>query len=117
MVDSPLQGSWVLDSIGTADVVSSIIAGTDPTLDITSDGISGSSGCNSFFGSLRWDRDGSFAVSEMGWTEMACQRPVMRQEKAVLDTLGGAARYEIDGDTLLISTSSGDRFLRYVRAG
>jgi heat shock protein HslJ len=113
VVDSALQGSWVLDTIGTADAVSSIVAGTEPTLEITDSGITGSTGCNSFSGSVQWDPAGRFVVSEMSWTEIGCESGIMRQEEAVLDTLRNAASYVIEGDKLLISAESGDRFLRY----
>jgi heat shock protein HslJ len=113
IVNSPLAGNWLLDTIGDAVAVSSIIAGTDPTLEITDGEISGSTGCNSFIGSLRSDADGTFIVSEMGWTEMACEQGVMRQEQQILDILSNAVRYEIEGDKLLISTDGDGDFLRY----
>lgn len=117
VIDASLIGSWLLDSIGDAQVVSSIVAGTEPTLDITDTEISGSTGCNSFFGSLNWDTDGTFRVSEMGWTEIGCEQGIMRQEQAILETLLDATSFRIEGDRLLIETAGGNRFLRYASAG
>lgn len=117
VIDNALQGSWVLDTIGDAVAVSSIVAGTDPTLEITDTEISGTTGCNSFFGALTWDADGSFVVTEMGWTEIGCERGIMQQEQAILETLSNAATYEIEGDRLLITTAEGDLFLRYTATG
>jgi heat shock protein HslJ len=116
IVNSPLIGSWLLDTIGDAVAVSSIIADTDPTLDITEDGISGSAGCNRYFGGLTFDADGTFVTGNLGSTKMACEQGVMRQEQQILDILSNAARYEIEGDKLLISTDDGGDFLRYTAA-
>jgi heat shock protein HslJ len=117
VIDASLLGSWLLDSIGEAQAVSSIVGGTEPTLEITETEISGSTGCNTFFGSLTWDGDGTFRVSEMGWTEIGCEQGIMRQEQAVLETLLDATGYQIEGDKLLIETAGGNRFLRYTSAG
>ena len=116
IVNSDLLGSWVLDTIGDAVAVSSIIAGTDPTLEITNDRVNGSTGCNRFFGSLTFDPDGTFVTGDLGSTKMACEQGVMRQEQTILETLSNAARYEIEGDRLLISTDEGSDFLRYTAA-
>jgi heat shock protein HslJ len=79
------------------------IEGTEITATFKDGQVSGSAGCNSYFGS--YDASGadiSFGV--IAQTEMACMDPegVMDQETEYLGYLAQAQTYRFEGDRLLI---------------
>ncbi len=77
----------------------------DLTLTFGGDGVSGSTGCNSF-GADVIVGDGSIAVSAetLFWTERWCEEPegVMKQEEQFLDLLPRFTRYEVFADYLVL---------------
>ena len=97
--------SWTLTGLNG----SSPIAGTTVTAQFADGQVSGQSGCNQFGGSYDASGD-SLTVSALFMTEMACLDPegAMDQESTYLDLLGRAARYQIDGSQLVITTGSGE---------
>jgi heat shock protein HslJ len=70
------------------------------------DRISGTAGCNRFFGVYEASQ-GAIDVRALGRTEMACDAPVMTQEEAFLGVLDKAERYEREGDRLVITAQDG----------
>jgi len=68
------------------------LAGTVITARFSQGQISGSSGCNSYFGSYTL-RGSALQIQGLGGTEMACLEPqgVMEQEQIFLQTLGEVA--------------------------
>lgn len=70
------------------------------------DRISGSGGCNRFFGVYE-AADGAIDVRALGRTEMACESPLMTQENAILAVLESAERYDRQGDRLVITAEDG----------
>ena len=90
------DSSWQLEQYGTPTALKSAIPGNIPTIDFAAGELSGSAGCNSYFGSYTYDTDGSLAVSQLGNTEMACMEAgVMDQEQSFLDTLRLAESYRV----------------------
>jgi heat shock protein HslJ len=89
--------------------MASVLGGTSLTAAFASSGqISGSAGCNSYFGS--YVVDGSLlAITPMASTMMACDTPegIMEQETAFLAALASAGSYAIDGGQLNILNASG----------
>ena len=81
------------------------VKGADLTLKFGGDGVSGSTGCNSY-GADAIMGDGSIAVSAdtLSWTERWCEEPqrVMEQEERFLDLLPGFTRYEVFGGYLVL---------------
>lgn len=107
--DRPLAGTtWELTTLLDGDSASSIIAGTTPTLEVDdlAGRLSGSTGCNSFFGPAAF-ADQTVSVGALAATKMACEPAVMAQESFVLEVLGAAATWEIDGTTLRITAADG----------
>jgi heat shock protein HslJ len=109
--DAALIGTnWALDTITEGEAASTPAA--PATLLFGEDGsVSGSTGCNSLFGSYS-TADG---FSPLGTTKMACEPAVMEQEALVLAILGPEATLTIDGSLLTIADLAG-RTLIY-RAG
>lgn len=81
------------------------VKGADLTLTFGGDGISGSTGCNSY-GAEAIMGDGSIAVSAdtLFWTEKWCEEPerVMEQEERFLELLPSFTRFEVFGDYLVL---------------
>ncbi len=105
-----LAGSaWVLDELGGVGLVS----GREPTLAFSADGrISGTTGCNRFFGSYTQD-GAALTFTGTGMTKMACMEPgLMAQERAFAGTLNGAATVSLDGlGQLTITGANGAGFV------
>ncbi|MET1026171.1 MAG: META domain-containing protein [Dongiaceae bacterium] len=80
--------------------------------DATGQQLSGSAGCNRFFGSYRHIGSNGLAIGGLGSTRMACASPVLaQQEQEVLDELSKAQYYGVAGDQLTIGTGDGRQLL------
>jgi len=101
---------WFLSSYGEQGNLISIIDGTEitATFDSAEGRVSGSSGCNTYFGEYEVEDD-KLSISEMAHTEMACLSPegVMEQEQEYLFILSNALSFQADDTTLTIFCSSG----------
>jgi heat shock protein HslJ len=75
------------------------------TLYFGKDGISGSAGCNSYFGSYSLDGE-KITFSQIGSTMMYCEE-AMEQETAFLNALQAAAGYRVDDGKLELVDSGG----------
>lgn len=109
VVDVSLDDTvWTLTTLISGDAATSVLATTTPTMtiDTTSSSIRGTTGCNDFFGTALVNAP-SIAISELSWTEVACEEGVMRQEAAILAVLHSADRLEIEGDRLTLSGPGG----------
>jgi heat shock protein HslJ len=104
--------SWVLVALNG----DSPLEGTTITAEFAEGEISGSSGCNSYFGSYTLNGNG-LEFGMMGMTEMACMEPqgVMEQESAYLETLRSITQVRLAGDQLEMMDESGDVVLRFER--
>ena len=91
-----------------------VVQGTRVTASLDEDGISGTSGCNSYTAAARIG-DGSVAVDvqSLSYTEISCDGPegLMEQEKRYLDLLPNLTRYGIYGDGLFMQAD--DLFLLF----
>jgi heat shock protein HslJ len=74
--------------------------------------LSGSAGCNRFFGSYRHIGNSGLAIGGLGSTRMACASTALaQQEQEVLDELSKAQYYGVAGDQLTIATGDGRELL------
>ena len=87
------------------------IAGSVITASFEEGRISGSAGCNTYFGSYEIDGN-NIKISELAMTEMACLEPegIMDQELTYLQYLADAKSYQIEDDKLLIYWTDHDAF-------
>ena len=102
--------AWRVVTIDGAKVV----AGTQLTATFSTDSrVSGSSGCNSYFG--RADaKTGTLSVGPLASTMMACQADgVMPQEQRYLAALQAATSFVVSGDELRLGRSASDVSLVY----
>ncbi len=68
--------------------------------------ISGSGGCNRYFGSYTLTND-QINISPLGSTRMACEPAHMEQEDRFFQALSAAERYEMSNGELLIIYAGG----------
>lgn len=105
---------WMLVSYGDSGSPQTPLEGSEITavFDKTEGNVSGSAGCNQYFGSF--EVNGSkLSVSPLASTMMMCpEEGVMDQEQGYLAILQGAESYQIEGDQLHI-VAAGDRLLTY----
>jgi heat shock protein HslJ len=103
--------TWSLTTLGGQPV----FEGTKLTAAFSSEErVSGSSGCNSYFGRARVVA-GRLSVGPLGSTLMACLRDgVMEQEARYLASLEAATSYSIHGDELRLGPSAGEATLVFV---
>ncbi len=109
--DSMLEDTeWFLSSYGEQGDLISVIDGTEitATFDSAEDRVSGSSGCNTYFGGYEIEND-KLSILEMAHTERACLSPegVMEQEQEYLFILSNALSFQADDTTLTIFCSGG----------
>jgi heat shock protein HslJ len=79
------------------------------------DRVAGSSGCNRVIGSFNLTGEG-LQFGTMGSTMMACEEPLMEQERRMLDALEQVTRFDIGEDgTLLLIGGSDDTVLLEAR--
>jgi putative lipoprotein len=90
---------------GVSWVLARTIAGTEITAIFDGGRVSGSAGCNNYFGTYVTSSTGgqnTLSVSELGATRMMCAEEIMEQEAEYLAALQSATNYSIDGATLEI---------------
>ena len=75
--------------------------------------IAASGGCNRLLGSYELKGD-ALSIMPGGMTMMACEEPLMAQERAFTQALGATKTYRIEGDTLALM--EGERVLARFRA-
>jgi len=100
----PLDGtSWVAVSINDTNT----IAAAMPTLAFDGDRVSGSTGCNSFGGTVVVEGNGSVRFVDVVVTEVGCPGPVGAQETAFLAVLGPPARLAVAERMLFVTSPTG----------
>ena len=120
VIDQSLAGSaWDLIAYNNGkEAVVSVIVGTEITAGFGDSGeVSGSAGCNHYFGPYEVEAD-TISMGPFGMTEIACPEPegVIEQEMAYLAALGTAATYKIEGDRMELRTAEGSLVATFGRA-
>jgi heat shock protein HslJ len=101
-----LQGpEWHLAAIGWDDPVLE-----EPGVVIRFDGdkVTGTGGCNGYFGTVTSDAPGQLEFSAMGTTMMACPDPVMDLERRYLRALAAGSSYTFVAGRLVIGCETDD---------
>jgi len=98
---------WVLESYGEKGNPQNMIQGSKTTLEFQSaeGNISGSGGCNSYFGGYIIEMSNLTIGPYIASTEMACMDPegILKQEQQYLKILQTAEDYQIQGKKLQIN--------------
>lgn len=106
-------GEWVVEDIGGGGVIDS----SQITIAAERSGqISGSGGCNRYFGPLTISGEG-IAFGQIGATMMACGEALMAQEQRFFSALAAAARFDLDPTGALLLIAADGRVLVRARRG
>lgn len=73
-------------------------------LELTTDEVRATAGCNHLFGTLESSDDGILEVSEMGGTEMGCPPELHAQDEWLAELLTSGPSWSLDGDELILSS-------------
>jgi heat shock protein HslJ len=114
--DTSLAGSsWEVVAVNNqSGGVQSVVIDSDPTLVFDEEsGVTGSTGCNNFFGTYATDGN-TIEVSELGMTEMFCEATA-DQEVWMMAALADATTYSVDSQTLEMFDEGGSRLLTATR--
>ena len=104
---------WILESYGEPGSMKTVLDDTEITIEFISaeQKMSGSAGCNSYFGGYAITGDNLSIPGPIGSTLMACPEEIMDQETEYLATLQEAESYNIIENQLTITCD--DRKLIY----
>lgn len=105
---SELDGAWVLESLGGVSALTPADASVTSTLTLEDGQASGAGGVNTFRGTYESPADGELTFSPLASTRMAGPEAAMTQEAAFLKALEATARFEMDGDRLVLGNSAND---------
>lgn len=109
-----LRGTaWELASLSG----SGLLPGTSITIEFSDDGVSGSAGCNHYWGSYQVSGN-SLTMSDVFSTEMGCPEPlgILEQEGVYLAALNVGDSYQFAGDQLEIFDEVGKRVLVFAKS-
>ena len=105
--EADLTGTqWILDTFGPKDSLTAVQPDTTITLQFEEDGINGSAGCNSYFGSATLSGS-TLSFGPLGSTKMACPEPIMQQETDYLAALGTVNGYTLVDELLTLQYEEG----------
>jgi heat shock protein HslJ len=96
---------WTLTELGWDQAVPE---GVEITLAFEDGKVSGSGGCNRYFGGVISEAPGELTFSAMGATRMACAEPAMGLEQRYLATLSTASQYSFIACRLALSCVTED---------
>jgi heat shock protein HslJ len=89
---SLLEGEWLIEEIGGK----AIVAESKPSMNFGPDGkLSGNGSCNRYFGPYALTGEG-LKISNLASSMMACEQPLMDQERLLLKRLQETTRFEIN---------------------
>lgn len=98
--DDTIEGQWSITMIKVGDTMAGPVEGSDPFLRVNEEGVSGNTGCNTFFGGVEFGSDGSWSASEeIGMTTIGCDPALTVQETAIAKHIREADEWTADGDT------------------
>ena len=108
--------TWVLESYGEKGNLQGVLEDTEITIEFKSaeSKLSGSGGCNNYFGSYEINKNEFTIKPPIGATEMACPEPIMRQEQEYLKLLETTETFQIQNVKLIISCS-GNKGLVFIK--
>ncbi|MDF1515013.1 MAG: META domain-containing protein [Anaerolineae bacterium] len=106
---------WVLTGWNTGSAISSLIIDSEITLELADGQVSGTAGCNNYFGSYQL-KDDTLSFGPIASTEIACMEPegVMEQETGYLKALAQVASFHIEGTALTMYDKAGTTLLTFI---
>lgn len=92
-----VDGDWVIEDLIVDGERVELHSSWPITVTIQGEMISGTAACNQYAGVIDWSAEagfGRFVVSELSWTEMACDAHAMAIEQSFLSALQAVDSYE-----------------------
>ena len=120
-VPSQLAGNWVVTKMGIQDGTAVTTPTTQITLMFNADGtVAGNGGCNNYNGPFTLTgattaKGNGISIGPLVSTKMFCQA-TSSQETTYLNILGKAMAYNVDGNQLSITATTGDVLIYQVPA-
>lgn len=110
---------WVLQGYGPSGDLTAPVGDREAsvTFERADATVTGSTGCNSYFGGYQLRGDALTIDGPLAQTEMACPGPVMDQEIAYIKLLQTMASYQIEGNQLTLNCDGGVLVYTTVVAG
>lgn len=104
----PLEGTpWVLSTYNNGEnAMVSVLEETRVTANFEDDQVSGSAGCNNYFGSFEATED-TISIGPLASTMMLCAEPVNEQEQRFLAALESATSYQVIANRLELVNGEG----------
>lgn len=109
----PVNGAWLVDELTLDGERIALDPSWPITLSVDADTISGTAACNQYTGTIDVSFEagyGRFVVSDLSWTEMACESPVMEIEEAFLSALQAVESYEAADGLYVAEAGVGTNF-------
>lgn len=111
LVNPPAAGlpgtRWVVTGLTVEGAGGALPPGAYLTLDFGADGgVSGTAGCNSYFGTVVFTADG-LSITGIGSTEMACEPVIMEREARFLAGLGRVDAFSRQAGRLTLTGQDG----------
>ena len=105
-----LEGvTWALTSFVVNGEKQAVPEGVtvDATFQAADSTVSGSGGCNRYFGQVTEKSPGAIAIGPLAGTRMACHDPAMELETRFYAAMSRATRYSFVGGRLVLSSIDG----------
>ena len=98
--------SWDIIAYGAPDRPAAVLPDTQPTAEFLDGQVSGTTGCNQYFGSFAQSAD-ALTTGAIASTRRACAEAVGQQEAEILAGWDTAVAYELNEDTLIVHHETG----------
>ena len=110
-----LDQEWFVVAINDQGKQKKPISKIQITVRFSMDRLSGSTGCNRYFGSYQLKNDHGLIIKGVGATEMACPEPIgiMQQEQTFLQLLSLVKIYYIENEQLTFYAEDGQAILTF----
>jgi heat shock protein HslJ len=96
--------SWIATSVTENGQPRALVPGSELRIDFTEGDISINAGCNGMGGSYTLSEEAELRAGTLSGTMMACDQPLMDQDRWLSDTVFGAPLVaSVEGDTLTLS--------------
>ena len=110
--DQLLGKQWILKSFINEGKSIMLKPDSKITIQFDKDEVTGSGGCNRYFGSYKITNTNSISIGPLAWTEMACP-DIMEQETKYLTAIQKISTIQVTENKLVLSSSDGQTILEF----